>query len=161
MPQPADYLIADGTVITVDQERRIIRDGALAIRGDRIAAVGKAEALRREYVATRTIEAQGKLVLPGFVNAHLHFYHTMHRGLAPENLGGWPWSNYVHGKIATILTPEDEIYGGLTVLLETLKAGTTTFLEAGSYNPAAVIEGVTRIGMRGLMGRRSFRPAIL
>src|SRR3972149_5807903 len=85
----------------------------------------------------------------------------MHRGLAPENLGGWPWSNYVHGKIATILTPEDEIYGGLTVLLETLKAGTTTFLEAGPYNPAAVIEGVTRIGMRGLMGRRSFDQAIL
>jgi hypothetical protein len=43
----------------------------------------------------------------------------------------------VHGKVATILTAEDEIYGGLVVLLETLKAGTTTFLEAGSYNPQA------------------------
>ena len=99
--------------------------------------------------------------MPGLVNSHLHFYHTMHRGLAPEDAGGVLWSNYVHGKIATKLTPEDEIYGGLIILLETLKSGTTTYLEAGSYNPAAAIEGVSRIGMRGLMGRRSFDQAIL
>ena len=161
MPQEADYLICGGTVITVDEERRIIRDGAVAIRGDRIAAVGKAEELNREFTAGRVIDAKGKLIMPGFVNSHMHFYHTMHRGLAPENLGGLPWSDYVHRYIATVLTPEDEIYGGLTILLETLKAGTTTFLEAGSYNPAAVIEGISRIGMRGLMGRRSFDQEFL
>ena len=161
MPQKADYLLSGGTVITVDEERRIIRDGAVAIRGDRIAAVGKAEELNREFTAGRTIDAKGKLIMPGFVNSHMHFYHTMHRGLAPENLGGMPWSDYVHRYIATVLTPEDEIYGGLTILLETLKAGTTTFLEAGSYNPAAVIEGISRIGMRGLMGRRSFDDEFL
>src|SRR3954454_20425801 len=157
----ADRMLAGGTVITVDPERRIFRDGAVAFLGSDIVAVGKRADLERTVEAKSVIDCRRKLVMPGFVNSHLHFYHTMHRGLAPEDSGGWLWSNYVHGKVATLLTSEDEIYGGLTVLLETLKAGTTTFLEAGSYNPQAVIEGLSRIGMRGLMGRRSFDQAIL
>ena len=161
MKEAADILLAGGTIITVDEKRRIYRDGAVALRGNTIAAVGKRADLVERFDARETRDCRRKLVMPGFVNSHLHFYHTMHRGLAPEHLGGWLWSNFVHGKVATILTPEDEIYGGLTVLLETLKCGTTTILEAGSYIPAAVIEGVSRIGMRGLMGRRSFDQAIL
>ena len=154
MAEKVDYLLAGGTVITVDPERRIIRDGAVAIRGNRIAAVGKAADLEREYTADRAIDARRKIIMPGFVNAHIHFYHTIHRGLVPENLNGWPWSNFVHGNIATHLTPEDEIYSGLGILLETLKSGTTTVMEAGVYDPAIVIEKVSQIGMRGLMGRR-------
>lgn len=161
MKENVDVLLAGGTVITVDTQRRIYRDGAVALRGTDIVAVGKLADLSARYDAKSTRDCRGKLVMPGFVNSHLHFYHTMHRGLAPEGLGGWLWSNYVHGKVATILTPEDEIIGGLIVLLETLKSGTTTFLEAGSYNPSAVIEGLSHIGMRGLMGRRSFDQAIL
>ena len=161
MTTKCDYLLAGGTVITVDGDRRIFRDGAVAFRGSEIVAVGKRDLIERQFEARKTIDCRRKLIMPGFVNSHLHFYHTMHRGLAPEDLGGWLWSNYVHGKVAAILTAEDEIYGALTVLLETLKAGTTTFLEAGSYNPQAVIEGISRIGMRGLMGRRSFDQAIL
>jgi 5-methylthioadenosine/S-adenosylhomocysteine deaminase len=161
MATKVDVLLSGGTVITVDEQRRIIRDGAVAIRGADIIAVGKRENLEREFEAHMVRDCKHKLIMPGLVNSHLHFYHTMHRGLAPEDAGGVLWSNYVHGKIATKLTAEDEIYGGLIILLETLKSGTTTFLEAGSYNPAAAIEGVSRIGMRGLMGRRSFDQAIL
>jgi cytosine/adenosine deaminase-related metal-dependent hydrolase len=161
MATKVDVLLSGGTVLTVDEQRRIIRDGAVAIRGMDIVAVGKRESLEREFEARTIRNCKHKLIMPGLVNSHLHFYHTMHRGLAPEDAGGVLWSNYVHGKIATKLTPEDEIYGGLIILVETLKSGTTTFLEAGSYNPAAAIEGVSRIGMRGLMGRRSFDQAIL
>jgi 5-methylthioadenosine/S-adenosylhomocysteine deaminase len=161
MKERVDVLLSGGTVITVDTERRIYRDGAVAMRGNQIVAVGKRADLETRYDATTVRNCRHKLVMPGFVNSHLHFYHTMHRGLAREDLGGWLWSNFVHGKVATVLTPEDEIIGGLIVLLETLRAGTTTFLEAGSYNPAAVIEGLSRIGMRGLMGRRTFDQAIL
>jgi 5-methylthioadenosine/S-adenosylhomocysteine deaminase len=161
MATKVDLLLSGGTVLTVDEQRRIIRDGAVAIRGTDIVAVGKRENLEREFEARTVRNCKYKLIMPGLVNSHLHFYHTMHRGLAPEDAGGVLWSNYVHGKIATKLTAEDEVYGGLIILLETLKSGTATFLEAGSYNPAAAIEGVSRIGMRGLMGRRSFDQAIL
>lgn len=161
MAEKVDVLLSGGTVMTIDRERRIFRDGAVAMRGSEIVAVGKRADLEARYDATAVRNCRHKLVMPGFVNSHLHFYHTMHRGLADEGLGGWLWSNFVHGRVATLLTPEDEIIGGLTVLMETLRSGTTTFLEAGSYNPQAVIEGVSAIGMRGLMGRRTFDQAIL
>ena len=151
-----DVLIENGTVVTVDPERRVIRNGAVAIAKNRIMDVGKASALRRKYEAKRTYDATMKLVTPGLINAHIHFYHHMHRGLSPETLAGMSWSDFVHRRVATIVSAEDEIWGGLGILVETLKTGVTTFLEAGSYNPGPVIEGVSRIGMRGLMGRRSF-----
>ena len=154
--QHADILLRNGTVVTVDNERRVIRKGAVAIAGNRIVDVGKASTLSRKYRARRTYDATNKLITPGLINCHLHFYHHMHRGLSPEHLSGMAWSDFVHRRVATVVEPEDEIWGGLGILVETLKTGVTTFLEAGSYNIDETIEGVARIGMRGLMGRRSF-----
>ena len=151
-----DLLIANGTVVTVDKHRRVIRNGAVAILKNKILEVGKSSALKKKYQAKRVYDANEKLIMPGLINSHLHFYHHMHRGLSPENLNGVPWSDFVHRNVATIVEPEDEIWGGLGILIETLKTGVTTFLEAGSYNTDETLEGIARIGMRGKMGRRSF-----
>ena len=152
----ADILIENGTVVTVDPQRRVIRNGAVAVVKNEIREVGKASALRKKYSPKKKYDATNKLVMPGLINCHIHFYHHMHRGLSPETLAGMPWSDFAHRRVATIVRAEDEIWGGLGILAETLKTGATTFLEAGSYNIDKVIEGVSRIGMRGLMGRRSF-----
>jgi len=154
--QLIDLLIANGTVVTVDKHRRVIRNGAVAISRNKIKEVGKSSSLKKKYQARKTYDAYEKLVMPGLINSHIHFYHHMHRGLSPENLNGMPWSDFVHRNVATIVEPDDEIWGGLGILVETLKTGVTTFLEAGSYNLDKTIEGVSRIGMRGKMGRRSF-----
>jgi 5-methylthioadenosine/S-adenosylhomocysteine deaminase len=151
-----DVLIAGGTVITMDRDRRVIRDGAIAIDGSRIVGVGKAEAMRKRYRPRRLYEANRKCVVPGLINSHLHFYHILHKNLPPEHLGGVAWSDYVHRNVAATVTPEDEILGGLLVLIEGLRCGVTTFLEAGSYAVDEVLEGVAAIGMRGFVGRRSF-----
>ncbi|MEE2803702.1 MAG: amidohydrolase family protein [Pseudomonadota bacterium] len=151
-----DLLIDNGTVVTVDKERRVIRNGAVAIHKNKIKEVGKSRTLKQKYSAKRVYPATNKLITPGLVNSHIHFYHHMHRGLSPEHLSGLGWSDFVHRHVATVVDPDDEIWGGLGTLIETLKTGVTTFLEAGSYNLEETIEGVARIGMRGLMGRRSF-----
>ena len=123
-------------------------------------AVGKRADLEARYEAKTVRNCQHKLVMPGFVNSHLHFYHTMHRGLAPEGLGGWLWSNYVHqGRNPAHARGRNHRRAHRADGDAAL--GTTTFLEAGSYNPQAVIEGLSMIGLRGLMGRRSFDQAIL
>ena len=118
-----DLLIVDGTIVTVDKERRVIRNGAVAISKNKIIEVGKASALKKKYQAKRVYDANEKLIMPGLINSHLHFYHHMHRGLSPENLNGVPWSDFVHRNVATIVEPEDEIWGGLGILVETLKIG--------------------------------------
>ena len=68
-PEPVDVLIRNGTILTVDGERRILTDGAVAVRGDRIVAVGKTADLDAAYTADKTIDASQKLVMPGLSTA--------------------------------------------------------------------------------------------
>ena len=70
--QQVDTLISHGCVITIDPQRRIIEDGAVAVKGDRIVAVGETSSLSSLYVADRVIDARRKAVLPGFIDAHAH-----------------------------------------------------------------------------------------
>src|SRR5712691_696686 len=130
MPEPTsvDVILSGGSFVTMDSTRRIIRDGALAIQGDRIAAVGKRGDVLGQYKAPRVIDAGRHVVFPGFVNPHIHFYHHMHRGMSPDNLDGNQWSNFVHERVAPILTVEDEVWASYLVLIEIMKTGSTTFL---------------------------------
>ena len=161
MKTNVDILIRDATILTVDPERRIIRDGALAIVKDRIRDIGKSDDIGAKYEGAKVIAGKDKLVMPGLVNAHIHFFHHMHKGLAPENLGGMPWANWHNKNVSPYLTADDEVAGGLAVLVETLRSGTTTVLEAGSYFPEQVIERVGQVGMRAVVGRRVFDQVIL
>lgn len=157
----ADLRIDNGVILTLDPERRIIKDGSIVIDKDRITDVGKTKEMKGKYKATRVIDAKRKLLIPGLVNMHIHFYHHMHKGLAPEALPIWQWSKYVHGHFASLIESEHEIYGALAVLLETLRSGTTCFLEAGSYHPYELMDAIGRIGVKGWMGKRVFDQGTL
>ncbi|MFM0056962.1 hypothetical protein PQR64_15150 [Paraburkholderia phytofirmans] len=74
-----DVLIKNGCVITVDSQRRVIEDGAVAVKGERIVAVGDTSALASQYCADRVIDARRKAVLPGLIDAHTHAGHAMLR----------------------------------------------------------------------------------
>ncbi len=88
--EPVDLLVTGGTVVTMDADRRVIEDGAVAIRGERIVAVGPASELARRYRARRRLRADGRLVLPGLINAHTHAAMTLFRGVA-DDLGLEEW----------------------------------------------------------------------
>jgi 5-methylthioadenosine/S-adenosylhomocysteine deaminase len=158
MPElrPVDLLIEGGSIMTMDASRRIIRDGAIAVNGDRIVAVDKRDTLRGRYRGQRVVDGSHHVITPGLVNSHIHFYHQMHRGMAPDNFDGNQWSNFVHAKVAPILTVEDEVWAAYIVLIELLKTGSTTYLAAGSYNPGPVLEAIPKVGLRGFEGRRTF-----
>lgn len=155
--QEVDLVLQGGTAITVDSERRVIRDAGIVVQGEDIAFVGKATEISERYQAKRTLDCTDKVIIPGLVNAHIHYSHHLSKVLIPDNLGGSPWSNFIHSNVSTKITPEDEIWGAKAVLLETLKSGSTAFLEPGSYHPFETIRsGIESIGMKGMMGRRSF-----
>ena len=117
-------------VITMDDERRIIRDGAVVIEGSRIARVGKSAELA-DVVAERVIDADGMVVAPGLVNGHMHVsYAHATRGIFPDSLG----SNYLPNvfRLQGEMTAEEEYLTSLLGITELLKYGTTTFIDPGS-----------------------------
>ena len=83
-PERVDRIVAGGTVLTIDPRDTVIADGAVAIRGGTIVAVGPRKKIERRYHARRTIEAGGGLVLPGLVNAHTHAAMTLLRGVRDD-----------------------------------------------------------------------------
>lgn len=75
-------LVTNGRVITRDDAMPFIQDGAVAIDGGTIAAVGPREELERTYPKAERLDAQGGIIMPGLINCHTHIYSGLARGLA-------------------------------------------------------------------------------
>lgn len=88
-PQTVDIIISGGTIITMDKERRVIEDGALAIVGDRIAAVGNTRELLSKYKAKRVIDAKNKVAMPGLIDGHGHSGHTLVKTMGMGRPQAW------------------------------------------------------------------------
>jgi predicted amidohydrolase YtcJ len=93
MIEDVDILIEHGTLLTLNGERQIITDGAIAIRKDRIAAVGKTSDLRQKFKGKKTIDASLRLVMPGLVDGHAHLGEIA-RGLIPDTLRTSDWLKF-------------------------------------------------------------------
>lgn len=118
-------------VITVDPERRIIRDGSIVIEGQRIAQIGKASELQ-DISADRVIDASEMVVTPGFCNNHMHIsYAHATRGVFPDNLDPMVYLGHVF-HLQGAMTAEEEYYTSLLGITELLKYGTTCFFDPGS-----------------------------
>src|SRR2546426_5018876 len=86
----ADLIITGGTIVTIDGNRTNYADGAVTMKSDTIVAVGTRAEVEAKYVAGQTISAEGKLVLPGFINGHTHVPMTLFRGLHDDvTLNDW------------------------------------------------------------------------
>ena len=78
-------LIGGGTVLTFDPSRPFIENGAVAVEGELIRKVGDFSKLNKEFADAEFINAQGGIIMPGFINAHTHFYSGLLRGYALKN----------------------------------------------------------------------------
>jgi 5-methylthioadenosine/S-adenosylhomocysteine deaminase len=151
--EPADLMLNHALVVTLDDRRRILTDASVVIQSGRIAAVGKTAELRPRYAAAREIDATDKVVLPGFVDAHLHTNEGP-RGFTPDDVPATPWVRDWIRPIFAALTPEEEYLLSLLVLCEAVKTGTTTFCEGGTIKyPASIARAVQELGIRGNIGK--------
>ncbi len=91
MTTTADLLITNGIVMTMDPLGRVIENGAVAVCGQTIAAVGSTAEVG-SMAATETIDAAGGIIMPGLVNTHTHAAMTLFRGLA-DDLPLMTWLN--------------------------------------------------------------------
>ena len=123
-PQTVDVLISGGTIITVDAQRRVIEDGAVAIAGDRIVEVGARAELASRYRARRTIDARRKAVLPGLIDCHAHAGHGLLKTLGGGDADAWMDACRV---VYTTASDEQFWYAEARLAaLERIRCGTTT-----------------------------------
>jgi 5-methylthioadenosine/S-adenosylhomocysteine deaminase len=164
LPVPVDLLIRNCWIVTMDAERRIFRDGAIAVIGDRIHAVGHSAQVEASVIPRETIDGSRFVLTPGFVNCHIHITgEPITRGYIPDNTD-WR-TNVFDWLIPTYLaqSPREERLSAQLAALEMLRTGTTCFIEAGTINDlAAVHDGLAEIGIRGRIGQwaqdRAFAP---
>jgi 5-methylthioadenosine/S-adenosylhomocysteine deaminase len=131
--ETVDVLVRGGTVVTMDGASRVIADGALAIRADRIVAVGPTAAIAAAYQARTTVDATGRIVLPGLVNTHTHVPMTLFRGIADDmELMDW-LQNHIWPAENGNVTPEFVTWGARLGAWELIRSGTTTFADMYFY----------------------------
>jgi len=125
-------LILNGTLATMDDQNRLIPDGALLIKGDRIAAVGDSCDLQARYPGEQVLDAEGRMVMPGLICAHTHFYGAFARGMA---LPGEPPANFpeilekLWWRLDKALDEESVRYSALVCLVDAIRHGTTTLID--------------------------------
>ncbi len=150
-------LITNGTVLTFGADKRVIPGGAVYYEDDTIVAVGPTSELTARYPQAETLDARGKLIMPGLVCGHTHFYGAFARGMA---IPGTPPTSFVEileklwWKIDRALTLEDSKASAQVALIDAIRHGTTTLVDHHASPNAidgsldAIAEAVLESGLR-------------
>ena len=147
-----DYIISGGTVVTMDGSGTVIENGAVAVRRDRIVAVGTARAIASKYSAERVIDASYRVVMPGLINTHTHVPMGMFRGIA-DDLVLMEWlQKYIFPAEARNVDEKFVRWGTKLGCLEMIAGGTTTFVDM-YYFEDAIAEETAKAGMRAVLGQ--------
>jgi 5-methylthioadenosine/S-adenosylhomocysteine deaminase len=146
-----DLIVSGGTVVTMDRNKRVIQDGAIAIQGEKIVAVGKRAEIARQFRARRTINAAGKVVIPGLINTHTHVPMSLFRGISDDlDLNDW-LTKYIFPAEAKNVDESFVRAGTRLGLAEMIRGGTTTYCDM-YYFEDAIADETKKAGMRGVLG---------
>jgi 5-methylthioadenosine/S-adenosylhomocysteine deaminase len=145
-------VVRNGIIITVDGNRRILNPGSIAIDGTAVVAIDTPANIAARYQAADTIDATGKVVMPGLINTHTHAAMVMYRGLG-NDLALMDWlQKYIFPAEAKTVSPEFVRVGTRLALLEMIQSGTTLY--ADMYYFEEEVARVTRAaGLRGVLGQ--------
>jgi 5-methylthioadenosine/S-adenosylhomocysteine deaminase len=149
--EKVDLILSGGTIVTMDPARSVVDEGAIAVRGERILAVGTSGEIGKRYRARRVISARGMIILPGLINTHNHAPMTLFRGIADDmKLDVW-LDKHIFPLESKNVTREFVKWGTALACLEMIRSGTTTYADM-YYFEDQVAEVTASAGMRGVLG---------
>jgi len=146
--EKVDLMITDATVLTMNSEKAVYENGTVVINGNKIVAVGDAN-LAQQYTATKVMDVDGDIVMPGLINTHTHVSMTLFRSLAddvPDRL-----HRYIFPLENKLVSREMVRIGANLGNLEMVKGGVTTYSDM-YYFEDEVAKTVDAIGMRAILG---------
>ncbi|KAJ0988784.1 hypothetical protein J5N97_007140 [Dioscorea zingiberensis] len=145
-------LLYNGVIVTMDPRSRVFRNGAVVVAGDRIHAIGQSDDIFREFshLADDSLDLRGRLLLPGFVNTHVHTSQQLGRGIADDvDLMTW-----LHKRIwpyEASMTELDSYISTLLCGIELIRSGVTCFAEAGGQHVSGMARAVELLGIRACL----------
>lgn len=149
--EQVDLLLTGGMVVTMNGRFDIFVNGAVAVAGDSIVAVGEVGEITAVYTAHETLDCTGHVIMPGLVNAHTHIPMTLLRGLN-DDLRLDVWLGYLMPLEREFVTPDFVRLGSRIACAEMIRSGVTSFADMYYYEDD-IAEEVAAIGMRALLGQ--------
>ena len=139
-------LVGNGRLVTRDAEKPFFEDGCVAIDGRLVVDTGPTAKMKAVYTNYRFVDAKGGLIMPGFINAHMHYYSAFSRGFS----GAAPSSNFgevlrnLWWRLDKALTLDDSYYSAMVCMVDCIKNGCTTVIDHHA-SPHAVRGSLFRI----------------
>ncbi len=144
-----DLILINAVLVTMNDEFQLFPDGGLAVKGDTIVSVGTSADVQASCSASRTIDCEGRALIPGLVNAHTHVPMALLRGMVDdERLDVW-LMGYMMPVEREFVTPEFSREGTRLACAEMIRGGTTSFADMYYYEDA-VAEAAAEVGMRAV-----------
>ncbi len=150
-------LLGKGTVITRDAQNPLVENGGVLIDGTKIKKIGDYDALKAEFPDAEEIDAHGKLVMPGLINAHEHIYSALARGLSVNGYDPKGFLDILDGMWWTIdrhLTLDQTYVSAVVTYIDSIKSGVTTvFDHHASFGHIEgslfkIVEAAEKLGVR-------------
>lgn len=141
-------IIEGGIIVTMNEKREIIKNGAILIENDKIADIGEKEKIKKEHKADKTINAENKIIIPGLVSLHFHS-DNLSRGIG-EHMGLEEWLEKICYPIRSIMDPEESFYSTSLAYSEAVLSGTTT-LNDMYINLESCAKAAEEIGIRAIL----------
>jgi len=149
MTQPADIILTNALVLTMDEQLHQFEPGAVALVGESIVAVGMENDIKQSYTSSQMIDCGGKVLMPGLVNAHTHVPMTLLRGLADDlRLDVW-LMGYMMPVEREFVSPDFVRLGTQLACAEFIRSGVTCFADM-YYFEEDVAKATSEAGLRGL-----------
>lgn len=154
VPGEVDILVQNGVIVTMDRERRILYDGAVAVKDGRIVAIGPTNRISAGYAAKQTIDGRHRAVLPGFIDTHHHFLQNFLKG-TPDDLELLDWienvsSPRIVAAVQGYLSGDFglQIHSSRLGCVEALRSGITCILNMEWATPPEVVDVFEEMGLR-------------
>lgn len=149
-----DSILLGEYVVTMTDDQMVIENGAVAVSGNKIVAVGKAGEILKNYHSEEILKGQAKILMPGLINGHTHAAMTLFRGMA-DDLKLMDWlNNYIFPMEGQFVNPSFVAIGSKLACWEMIKGGTTTFVDMYFY-PEVTAEQTVNCGLRAVIGSAS------
>ncbi|MBC8159747.1 MAG: amidohydrolase family protein [Roseiflexaceae bacterium] len=156
MLEPIDLLLTNAAVVSMDETGSVFLDGAVAVRGREIVAVGPSAELAARYTPAEMIDCAGCAIIPGLINGHAHIPMSLLRGLvSDQQLDVWLFG-YMFPVESRFVTPEFVYAGSRLSCAEMIRGGTTTFVDM-YYFEEEVARAADESGMRAICGQSVMR----